>query len=95
MRPSIDHSLLSPSGHQSRRARKAAMKQEAAKLFPPGYFDAPTPTPAEQARQQAESLRRTAQNLRDLAARGMRRRKFAREAERLEAEADAIMEDLS
>ena len=70
------------------------MKREAVKLFPPGYFDDLAPTPAEEARQKVDSLRRTAQNLRDLAARGMSRRKFAREAALLEAEADAIVREM-
>lgn len=38
-RPSIDHGLLSPSGRMSKQARKAAMEREAAKLFPPGFWD--------------------------------------------------------
>ena len=40
MIPSIDHSLLSPSGRVSKRARKAALKREQARLFPPGYWEA-------------------------------------------------------
>src|ERR1700690_1149210 len=31
--PAIDHGLLSPSGHISNRARKAALKREHARLF--------------------------------------------------------------
>lgn len=38
-RPSIDHGLLSPNGRMSKRARDAAMKREAARLFPPGFWD--------------------------------------------------------
>lgn len=89
--PSIDHSLLSPSGRCSKRARNAAMKREAAKLFPPGFWDKPTPTPEEQAKKKAENLRHTAQILRDLAERGMNTRKYAREAAKLDAQADALM----
>lgn len=86
--PSIDHSLLSPSGRCSKRARAAAEKREAARLFPPGYWD--TPAPTAEAKQQAERLRRTAQTLRDLAARGMKRRKYTAEASKLEAEANQL-----
>lgn len=88
--PSIDHSMLSPSGRVSKRARAAAMQRESARLFPPGYFDRPEPSAEDQCRAQAEALRRSAANLRDLAARGMSPRKFVREAARLEAEADAL-----
>lgn len=41
--PSIDHSLLSPSGKMSKRARRAAMDREREKLFPPGFWDEPVP----------------------------------------------------
>lgn len=88
--PSIDHTLLSPSGRCSKRARDAAMKREAAKLFPPGFFDKPTPTPEEQARQKADGLRLAAKTLRELAARGMNRHRYTHEAAKLEAEADAL-----
>lgn len=84
--PAIDHSGLSPSGRVSKRARKAWQDREAARLFPPGTFPAPTPPqPAP-----AERLRLNAARLRDLAGRGMSPRKFAREAARLEAEAAAL-----
>lgn len=36
---SIDHSLLSPNGRMSKRARAAAIKREAGRLFPAGYWD--------------------------------------------------------
>ena len=89
--PSIDHTILSPSGRCSKRARDAAMKREAAKLFPPGFWDKPVPTPEEQAKNKADGLRRTAKTLRDLAARGMCSRKYIREAARLEEQADSIL----
>jgi hypothetical protein len=88
--PSIDHSVLSPSGRVSKAARNAAFKREAARLFPEGFWDPPEKTAAEQAREKAESLRRSAANLRQLAARGMSTKKFTREATRMEAEAAAL-----
>lgn len=39
MRPTIDDSLLSPSGRMSKRAREAAMKREAKRIIQPGTFD--------------------------------------------------------
>lgn len=91
MHPSIDHTGLSPSGRVSKRARKAWLEREAARLFPPGYF-------AEierehQARLDAEHparLRHRAADLRALAARGMQTRALTKEAARLEAEADRL-----
>ena len=88
--PAIDHSLLSPSGRMSKRAREAALRREAARLFPLGTFSRPEPTAAEQAQVKAQMLLRSAANLRDLAARGMSVRKFIKQAERLEAEAAAL-----
>ena len=89
--PSIDHTILSPSGRCSKRARDAAMKREAAKLFPPGFWDKPASTLEEQTRNKADGLRRTAKTLRDLAARGMNSRRYVREAAKLEEQADAIL----
>lgn len=86
--PTIDHSLLSPSGEMSKRAREAALERERTKLFPPGTFDRPEPSTQEQREQKL----RAAQNLRDLAARGMSPRKHIRAAERLEQEAETIKE---
>ena len=89
-RPSIDHSILSPSGRVSKRAREAAMKREAARLFPPGYWDRPEPTP-EQIATEREAKRSQmldyAKFLRHLADGGMRPRVHRREATRLEREA--------
>lgn len=84
--PSIDHSLLSPSGHVSKRARKAAMKREHDRLFPPGFWD----RPGETAHQRIDRMLASARNLRDLASRGMSPRKFIREAARIEREAAAM-----
>ena len=94
-RPSIDHALLSPSGRMSRRAREAALKIEAARLFPPGYWDTQSPDPVEETRQKALGLRRSAANLRDLASRGMNSRAYLRKAAALEAEADQLEETFS
>ena len=89
--PSIDHTILSPSGRCSKRARDAAMKREAAKLFPPGFWDKPASTPEDLAKQKADVLRRTAKTLRDLAARGMNCRRYTREAAKLEEQANSIL----
>lgn len=88
--PSIDHSILSPSGRVSKKARQAAMAREAARLFPPGYWDRPEPTEQEQRSADRERLLRSAANLRDLAARGMSSRKFNKAAEQMEIEAEAL-----
>ena len=90
MIPCIDHSILSPSGRVSKRSREAAMKREAAKLFPPGFWDAPKKTDLEIRKQKSLSLRRSASNLRELAERGMSTGKFLKEAKRLEAWAEEI-----
>lgn len=87
MRPSIDHTILSPCGRVSKRGRAAALAREHARLFPPGYWDETEPTEAEARAAKVLTLRRAATNLRELAARGMSTRKFTRAAEVLEAEA--------
>jgi hypothetical protein len=89
-RPTIDHSILSPSGRVSERAREAAMKREAEILFPPGYWTAPEKTTEEISQAKIEGLLRAAHNLRGLAARGMSPRKHLEAAEEMEAEADRI-----
>ena len=83
-RPSIDHSILSPSGRCSKRARKAALERERKRLFPPGFDlkGGPTPQPSNK-----ESLLRHASRLRDLADRGMHPRKYRKLAAQAEAEA--------
>ena len=85
MRPSIDHSILSPSGRMSQRARKAAMSAEAARLFPPGYFDKPEKTPEELLSEKRTRELRHATQLRALASRGMCTRKYTKEADAIEA----------
>lgn len=91
-RPAIDHSLLSPSGRISKRAKRVAMAREAARLFPPGFWDRPKKTEAGQRAEQKRALLRKAKELRELAARGMCPRKFVKEAERLEAQAHQVDE---
>ncbi len=80
--PSIDHSILSPSGHCSKRAREAALKREYARLFPPDVLaDFRGHRPVESKR---DNLLRRAKQLRELAARGMHPRSYPKEAARLE-----------
>jgi len=88
--PSIDHTLLSPSGKCSKRTRAAMLKREAARLFPPGFWEKLQPTDQEKREQQIASLRHRAKELRVLASRGMCTRKYRREADKLELEADAL-----
>jgi hypothetical protein len=90
IRESIDHGLLSPSGRVSKRARKSAMDRAWAALFPPGFWDKPTATPEVAALETIKRYRRSAAELRELAARGMSCRKFIREAVALETMADSI-----
>jgi len=66
------------------------MKREAARLFPPGFWDREKPTAEEKTAQRVATLRRSAATLRELAARGMHARKYTREAARMEGEANAM-----
>ena len=84
--PSIDHTMLSPSGKVSKRARRAALAREHSRLFPPGFWDKPECTNTDR----AKTLRLSAQNLRELAARGMKPKSYLREADRLEDEANEL-----
>ena len=83
MRQAIDHGILSPSGNVSKRAERAAKERMRQELFGDG-LEYPS-CPQESKR---DSLLRRAKELRELAARGMSPRKYAREAERLEQEAE-------
>ena len=86
--PSIDHSLLSPSGHISKRARAAALRRYQVEL---NEWESRQPKPQKPAPDSpAIYNRRVAAELRALAARGMCPRKYAKEAARLEAEAERI-----
>ena len=89
-RPSIDHSVLSPSGRVSKRSRAAALERTRRELFPESEFPdgigpqgPPQPT-------EVEHLRTRAAMLRDLAERGMKPRAYRKEADRLEAQAAAL-----
>lgn len=87
-RSAIDHGLLSPSGHMSKRARKAALARETRKLFPEGFNAAVAPQLPEQPSER-ERLLRQATELRELAARGMHKRSYLKKALELEALAEA------
>lgn len=88
--PSIDHSLLSPSGKMSKAARKRANAREAKRLFPAGFWNKPEESETDKRKREIKSLRRNAKQLREIAARGMCIRKYPKEAARLEAEADEL-----
>ena len=79
----IDHGILSPSGKVSKRARKAALKRCAKELFPDDFVWPSTPQPTKR-----ERLLRQAAELRALANRGMNTRKYNKEADKLEKEAN-------
>ena len=85
MRQSIDHSLLSPSGRVSGRAKKAALERMRRELFGDGLPFPTCPQPSQKTR-----LLRQAKELRALAARGMRPRAFIRDAEALETKAASL-----
>ena len=86
----LDHSLLSPSGRMSKRARRRVLDRLGDKLFGPesGFVEPEVPQPSEK-----EYLTRKAALLREMAARGMYPRKYKKEADRLEALAAEIEED--
>ena len=83
--PSIDHGLLSPSGHMSKAARRRADKRENERLFAGCDFGPPGVIIEEHI-----SLRRAALRLRGLADRGMCVGKYRRKAEELEKAADVL-----
>jgi hypothetical protein len=83
MRPSIDHSLLSPSGKMSGRARSAAIEKARKELFPDGYWGKSEKAEEEKLADKKKQMLKQAQTLIDLANRGMNTKKYKREAERL------------
>jgi len=87
----IDHGVLSPSGHVSKRSEKLAKERNYKLLFPDGFPCPQAPPQPEEAR----LLRRQATELRELAARGMHPRKYRTEADCLDAQANAIAEETS
>lgn len=93
--PAMDHSILSPSGRCSKRARAAALKREGERLFPPGFWDPPAKSPAQFRDEQVAALERQAARLRDLAARGMQVRAFTKQAERIDQQIADIKRQMS
>jgi hypothetical protein len=86
--PSIDHSLISPSGRMSKRAREAALKREAGRLFPPGYWDKPKPTREDEIR----ALEYRLSDFQDMAERApnYKPRRLKREIEALKVKIEAL-----
>ena len=77
--------LSSPSGRVSKRALKATQERLRLELFGKAGLPAPTcKQPSEY-----KNLMRQAQNLRELASRGMKPRAYIKEAKRLELKAKA------
>jgi hypothetical protein len=83
--PTIDHGLLSPSGKVSKRARKAFLDREVARLFDGCDLDPAVPQPSERDRLLAHAAR-----LRDMADRGMSSKRYRRLAAEAEAQAAAL-----
>ena len=78
--------MSSPSGRMSKRAMKAHDKKLSLALFgESGLVRERLPQPSKQ-----ESNRRWAKELRELFDRGMRAKKYLKEADRLEDEADRL-----
>ena len=86
--PSIDHSLLSPSGRMSKRARKAAIAREGRRLF--ADLEPHQETEQEKLTREIDALKRSARNLLDLAARGMKPKAYPKEAAKLLALANQL-----
>lgn len=78
--------LSSPSGRMSKRARREAEKR----LFRDLFGDGSCLRPQLPKQDKAAQLRRSAKDLRDLAARGMSTGKFNRAADKMEREAEAV-----
>lgn len=78
--------LSSPSGRMSKRAREAANKRLSIALFGQNGLQAP----ARPQTSKKEQMLAHAKRLRELAARGMSPRKFIKDAEMLEAKAEAL-----
>jgi len=80
MIPITDHSILSPNGRVSKRAREAAIERTRRTLFGDGLA-----FPSGPQRTEKEIDLRRAEELRGLAKRGMKPRAYLKEAQRLEA----------
>ena len=83
--PTIDHSMLSPSGHVSKRARKAAERIEHMRLFAGVELKGTAPQPTER-----ERLLQHAARLRELADRGFRPKYHRKHAALAEAQAASL-----
>lgn len=79
----LDHGVLSPSGKCSKRNRKFLQDKLARQLWPDGLTREQLYGPDIEVSEK-ERLLNQAKRLRELAERGMSRRKFTKEAERLE-----------
>jgi len=77
-------SISSPNGRVSKRGREAAQERLRRALFGDGLQQAPVPQPSEK-----EALLRQADDLRALAARGVKPRAHIKKAKELEAKAAA------
>ena len=88
--PTIDHSILSPSGSVSKSTQKKAIDKVAKTLFPEGIWDKPKPTASQANANEVAKLRRQAAELRGLAQRGMNPRSYAKKADKLDKDADAL-----
>jgi len=77
--------LSSPDGHMSKRARRAAQQR-----WLDQYGTRPTPPHGVTLPEQALVLRRRASLLREMASRGMKPKAYPKEADKLEAQADAL-----
>ena len=91
--PSIDHSLLSPCGRISGRAKAAYLQRFTTEVHVwwDAKYPAVTPTEAEKNRAHADGLLAAAADLEELADRGMSARRFRKEAARLRAESAALL----
>lgn len=91
--PAIDHSMISPSGRVSARARKATTDRERVRLFGPlGWFVDEPKTSVEIYREKIDQLRRRAKQDREfatLAGKAQAKKLLAR-ADKAEAEADTL-----
>ncbi len=85
MRFSIDHGILSPSGHVSKRSRKAYLERARQELFGDGL-----PYPQIEQPTRKEVLLQRAAMWRELAARGVGPRKHIKAAEAAEREAASL-----
>ncbi len=83
--PSIDQCYLSPSGHVSKRAKRASDERVRRQLFGDGL-----PWPTCRQPSERERLLQQAAELRGLSERGMKPRAYLRRAKQLEARAKAI-----